>query len=371
MIETTITSSPGIDTNTIVESTRDSGVEIKRIETQWARVVTPGYTLTAAVYQIASRVTIESDWEPFYYVDGASGATVRVLSTKLNSRRTRTELLIGTPCAVGYGSAWVQGGIFLEMAARLQNAELLVEWYTWNDDCTPKSSTVERSQSYSWLDSSTGFVYADGSIRNLSAYSSPLSIPNGITKVTRDVTYWPPDPYLFLPTAGVGNLTSERWYQDTPGHEVFGVVGPGVSGSVAVIAPIGATLQPARGSATIPQVFEEIVMAEFDATDATNTTGFGGYTKVTQSPGSMQYPENAGELISVAKRRVRKDLGPTYDINHNCIPFLRPGDHVALSSHKLSLLLADVYVLKTKRSAAVLNAAMRQVTTVRRPADWI
>jgi hypothetical protein len=128
MIVTTVTSSPGINTNTIVESTTDSGVEIRRIETQWATVVTPGAVLNPATFQITSRVTTESHWAPFSYVDGSSGATVTIPSTKLNSRKTTTELLGGQAVAVGYTGGnyvWVQGGRFQQAIALLQTAEVL------------------------------------------------------------------------------------------------------------------------------------------------------------------------------------------------------------------------------------------------------
>jgi hypothetical protein len=377
-IVTTVTSSPGIDSNTVVELTTDSGVEIKRVETQWARVVTPGNVLNPATYQIVQRVTVESNWEPFYYVDGSSGATVRVLSTKLNSRKTTTELLVGTQCSMAFGFAWVQGGQFLEFQAKLQLAEVLQETYTWAADCSMASSTIERSQLYSPLALTIaggfpGYTYEDGSIRYDSSYVWHGGGIGANGDLWRDKTTWPNFPSLDLALQGVGHLDSYRYYQSAPGVETFGLITPGISAnSISAIAPI-ATPKPAptTGSATIPQVFEEIVLVEFDATDATNTTGNGGYTKVTSSPGSLQYPENADELNAIAKRRIRRAMSVEYDITHNCIPFLRPGDHVALSNHARSLLNADVYVVNTKRTAAVLNAAMRQVSRVRRSPSWI
>src|SRR5450830_628851 len=42
MIVTTVTSSPGIGRNTIVESTTDAGVEIKNVTTQWETVTRIG-----------------------------------------------------------------------------------------------------------------------------------------------------------------------------------------------------------------------------------------------------------------------------------------------------------------------------------------
>lgn len=388
-VVTTTTASPGIDTNTVVESTTDAGVEVKRITTEWAKVVTPGVSLTAAVFQITSRITIESNWEPFYFVDGVSLATERIVSTQLNSRRTTTELLMGVPCANGIGYAWTQGGRFTEPAAKLRTAEILDEVFTWNADCSPRSSLVERRQWYSPL-ALTGSTYPDGTIRSGSAFvfyagsiiSHPIDyIGSGEAAAHSlwiDLTEWPTDWFLtpwgalfrspgntILPVEAqnVGRLTSYRLFQATAGAETFGKLFPGIT--AAAINPIAQTTQPASGSATIPQVFEEVIMAETDATDAS------GYAKRTEAPALLPYPESVEELNAIATRRLRRAFSDTLDITHNAIPFLRVGDHVSITNHARSLVAADAYVTAIKRTANVLNGAMRQVTTVKIPPSWI
>lgn len=384
-IVTTTISSPGIDSNTVVESTTDSGVEIKRVETQWAKVVTPGVTLTAAVYQITSRVTIESNWEPFYFVDGATLATERIISTQLNTRRTTTEVLMGVPTSNGIGYAWTQGGRFTEYAAKLRVAEILDEIFTWNADCSPRTSLIERQQYYSPL-ALTGYTYPDGTIRYGSSYSwyagSIINYPTDYISTGEaashslwiDLTEWPTDWFLTpwgalyrapgstqlsIEAQGVGRLTSYRLIQATVGAETFVQVFGGIT--QAAITPLAAVFQPASGSATQPQIFEETILAELDVTLAS------GYPKRTESPSLLPYPENVYELLAVAWRRVIRATADTLDIPHNCIPFLRVGDHVSVTNHARSFVNADAYVSATKRSAVVLNGAMRQVSSVKIP----
>jgi hypothetical protein len=346
MIVTTVTSSPGIDANTIVESTTDSGVEIKRVTTQWAKVVAPGAVLAPAMYQIVQRVTIVTYWAPFYGID-ANGAPITLPSTALLSRTTTTELLTGTPARTGTGVVWVQGGSWKESAAQLMVAEILYEVFTWKTtDCTIASSTVYRWQLYSPL-GGTGIPYSDGSVRVNTWYQ--------FQEVWRDYTLW---------GGSFGQMTSTRWYLSSPGVETYGQVGP--SSTLSSIAPITAiTTPPATGSPLIPQISQQPIVAEYDATDAS------GYAKLTSSPGALPYPETIAELNSIAKRRIRRALSDQIDIPHRCIPFLRPGDHVTVTNHVRGLVNVDGYVSAIKRTAAVTNAAFRQVTTVMIPPRWI
>jgi hypothetical protein len=388
-VVTTITSSPGIDANTVIESTTDSGVEIKRVETTWAKVITPGETLTDAVYQITNRVTIESNWEPFYFVDGVTLATRRIISTLLNSRRTTTETLMGVPSSNGLGYEWDGGGWFTTHTASLMVAEILDEVFTWNADCSPRTSLVERQRYYSPL-ALTGYTYTDGSIRSGSTYvwypGSIIGYPDSYISSGQaathslwiDLTEWPTDWFLTswgalyqvqvatnLPVEaqGVGRLTSWRLRQASAGVETFGEL----TGwqKPAAISPMAKTTDLAPGSATQPQASEEVIVAEYDATDAS------GYPRRTESPALLMYPENVAELNAIAKRRLRRAFSDTLDIPHNAIPFLRVGDHVSVTNHARSLVNADAYVTAIKRTCNVTNGAFRQVTTVKIPPSWI
>src|ERR1017187_3578054 len=76
---TTVSTSSTIDGGgnraaTVTQITTDDGVEIERIVTQWATVSAPSVIVQPLAYQMVSRVTTTTDWEPFSYVD-ASGTT--------------------------------------------------------------------------------------------------------------------------------------------------------------------------------------------------------------------------------------------------------------------------------------------------------
>ena len=354
MIVTTVTSSPGIDANTIVESTTDSGVEIKSVVTQYETVTLLGVSTYSPAMRMTSRITIESNWEPYVGPLGTQPSTL------LNSRRTTTEKLTGTPIVSSDTShpAWTDGTHRAELGQIVQPVEIVDETFTWDEaTCTQVSGLVVTQQPYSPLHSGSGFVYDDGSERAAIGYT--------MQEVKRENTFW-----VKLGERFEQHVETSQWYAVAPASwdETYGVFNTAVS---IVESLNGFPPSPPTGSATIPQTSEEIIMAEYDATDATNTTGNGGYTKVTQSPSELPYPENVDELNSIAKRRIRRAMSIQYDITHNCIPFLRPGDHVALSNHARSLLGADAYVSAIKRSGVVLNGAMRQVTTVMIPPSWI
>jgi hypothetical protein len=125
------------------------------------------------------------------------------------------------------------------------------------------------------------------------------------------------------------------------------------------------TATPTAGSSTIPQFAQTVMLVTFDATLAS------GYTKITSSPGAIDFAENEDELLAIARRRVRRACADTIDIPHPCIPFLRCGDHVQVTNHARSLSKKDGYVTKIKRTADVTNGSMRQVTTVAIPPTWV
>lgn len=354
LIETDGVDENGNPTRLKTTITTQYGVEVGRVTEQWATVVTPGTELQTAAFQITNRVTIANSWTPFSFVD-AGGVTRQMLSTLLSARVTRTEELTGVPYAVANtdGHDWAQGGRFGDVAARLILTETITEAFTWNTDCSP-STTLRTVQRYyaplgNPADTSNVFIYSDGSYRYGSSgkytwltVETQFTNWNGRTGGRTTISKYFP----------VGKAATP-W--DAFDLEAFKVVN------------ITATLptQPTSGNSAQPQFTQQVVVAEFDATDAS------GYAKFTQAPGIVAMAESVDELNAIARRRIRRALSDTLDIPHNCIPYLRVGDHVSISNHARSLVAADAYVTGIKRTANVLNAAMRQTTTVSIPPTWI
>lgn len=354
----TLVESDGIDENgdptkLRTKITTQYGVEVERVTEQWATVITPGVDLSAAKFQITNRVTIVNTWTPFNYVD-ASGVTQQMLSTLLSARVTRTEELTGIPYAVANtdGHDWIQGGRFNTTRATLILTETITEAFTWNADCSPSTTSRTVQRYYAPLGdpaASDVFIYPDGSYR-YGATARYLW-----TTVETQFTNWNgrTDGRTTLSKYFPAGKAATPW--DAFDIEAFKVV------SMTADLPT----QPTSGNAAQPQFTQQVLVAEFDATDAS------GYAKFTQAPGIVAMAESVDELNAIARRRIRRALSDTLDIPHNCVPYLRVGDHVSVTNHARSLIDADAYVTAIKRTAAVLNGAMRQTTSVSIPPSWI
>lgn len=370
------TDGEGRPMDTITEIHTDTGVEVKRIVTMSGMVFIGG----SWVSQNLSEVTTENNWEMMTYTM-ANGCTNIRPSSQLNSRRTTTWLRMGIPCDTS-GYLWSTGGYFTEPEAgtHWHLAEIIDETYTWDAaTCTQSTSLSVVQQNYSPLFPchSGGYPYGDGSCRADSIYT--------FREVSRDSMSYGYN----LNTNMFDRLITfhSQWYSDVPGHEIYGYYATStqttqannsntaftiqttvntIFGDSTASAQTLAAVPPANtGSSTTANFQQQTIVEDYDA------TGASGYTRISSSPGAIDYAENVADLKSIAKRRIRRALCDQIDIPHNLVPFLRPGDHVAITNHARSLINADAYITAIKRTADVTNGAMRQVTTVMIPPDWI
>jgi hypothetical protein len=371
----------GGQTLVVTEITTNLGVEIRRVVTSWDTVPTPGVTATGPSFQIVSRVNTSQVWAPFTYED-ADGTPHTRPSTMLTERHVTTELLTGIPAAVS-GYTWVQGGSYSQPYAQLLQVQTQDYRYTWGDCFLTFSDSVTMGY-YSPLnsvDNSYGgpWTYSDGSKR---------LHPNYIwLTIFTDRSDWT-DLSADAQPRVEQKLSISKWYLTSPGVESFGpysvttkTYSAGSNNSYAIAESTvdsdgqssGSTLTGSTGSmpgiptgsSTVPQFSQTVVMEDFDATAAS------GYTKRTESPGTMDYAESVTDLIQIALRRIRRECAVELAVSHNAVPFLRVGDHVQITNHARSLVSADAYVWAISRTAAPLNGAMRQTTTLRIPPDWI
>jgi hypothetical protein len=327
-----------LDSSTVTEITTDSGVEIKRVVSQYATVVTPGFSLLAASYQLVNRVTTESDWTPFVYVD-ANGVSREIPSSQLVKRVTTTETLGGVPECTSGGVPWVQGGswsqdwaVFL-MTGRVTET-LVYDTSVGGDPCFGVQDTIVTESYYSPLDA-FGIAYPDGSTRHDGYY---------IWQETERLdTRWNNN-------SDVNVIGTSAW----SGSPTESYVTKYTTGTAA--APVG--------SSTTPQYSQQVIIAETDATAAS------GYVKNTSSA-TIDFAESVDELNQIAKRRIRRALSDQIAIPHKCVPFLRVGDHVSVTMHARGLVNVDAYVYSIERTCDVTNGAFEQVTTVNIPPSWI
>ncbi len=327
-----------LDSSTVTEITTDSGVEIKRVVSQYATVVTPGFSLLAASYQLVNRVTTESDWTPFVYVD-ANGVSREIPSSQLVKRVTTTETLGGVPECTSGGVPWVQGGswsqdwaVFL-MTGRVTET-LVYDTSVGGDPCFGVQDTIVTESYYSPLDA-FGIAYPDGSTRHNSYYIWQ--------ETARLDTRWNNN-------SDVNVIGTSAW----SGSPTESYVTKNTTGTAA--APVG--------SSTTPQYSQQVIIAETDATAAS------GYVKNTSSA-TIDFAESVDELNQIAKRRIRRALSDQIAIPHKCVPFLRVGDHVSVTMHARGLVNVDAYVYSIERTCDVTNGAFEQVTTVNIPPSWI
>jgi len=353
--QTTVTEAPTFTeagaplSNTITTVTTFHGVETKRVVEEWALIVRGGITVLAEEYALTSRVTTNTRWGDFLYL-GANGSSIQRPSTLLLTRTTLTETLMGTPHSTG-GYAWTDGGSYNETYALLQNDSYVDEAYSWAvGSCFPGAGRITISRLYSPLDVG-GSAYPDGTERASSIYQ--------FIEVSEDLITWGTATiYPYGPLLGVER---KEWFANTAGDEIYGVHTRATQSSSLV----GGVLTPATGSESVPAFVQRIITVNVDATDKS------GYARRTEAPAALDYAENVDELEAIGRRRIRRDLSDTLAIPHNCIPYLRVGDHVSVTNRARNLVLKDAYVYSIKRTANVLNGGMRQVTTVKIPPDWI
>jgi hypothetical protein len=355
--ETTVTDVPVVDgdgnplSNTITTVTVQEGTEIRRVTERWELIITPGYQVVPALYQIVERVTVETTWTPFAYVDPNGFARTRP-STLMASRKTTTEVLGGVLTRSSNGFTWTNGGQYLGAYASLTLSTIVDETFEWDSATCFQTSAVIVTQGYYDPLSVGGFAYNDGTERLNGTYT--------FMEISRDTTAWRTSSIYPYPVEL--SVSRREWWAQTPGDETYT---DHTTSTTASVLGVGSVTTPPSGSADIPSFQQRVIMAEVDATDAS------GYAKRTESPGALDYAESIADLETIAKRRIRRDCSDTLAIPHNCIPFLRVGDHVAVTNHARNLVLADAYVYSISRTANVTNGGMRQVTTVKIPPDWI
>jgi hypothetical protein len=381
-IVTTTTAEAGVNGNggqtlVITEITTNLGVETMRVVTSWDTVITPGVAATDPSFQIVSRVRTQQVWAPFDYED-AYGTPHTRPSTMLTAKHVTIEALTGIPNSMGSGYTWVQGGNYTTPYAQLIQVQTEDSLYTWGDCFLEVADTVTMGY-YSPLTAGTGFTYSDGSVRNNATFI-------WLTIFT-DKSEWT-DLSADAKPRVEQKLKLQKWYPTSPATETFGLYSittktfaAGSNNSYAIAESTvgvdgqtsGSSVTPATGSMpgvpagsdTVPQFSQTVVMEDFDATAAS------GYAKRTESPGTFDYAESVADLVQIALRRIRRECAVELVISHNAIPFLRVGDHVQITNHARSLISADAYVWAISRTAAPLNGAMRQTTTVHIPPDWI
>jgi hypothetical protein len=331
------TDSAGHYSAIVTEITTDSGVEIKRVVTQYATVQAPGVDPSPPFgYYIVSRVTTESTYASVEGI-GADGVAVMVPSTQLMERITTTESLSGVPVDSAGAYTWVQGGNWDAAVARLLQTQQVIETFTYGD-CFQTSSLAVTYGYYSPTVVAATYPYPDGTNRANGSYQW--------LEVGRVDTQWAPSG-----TGSVCFISTSAW------------VGSPAEVYIASSTSTDASTPPA-GSATTPQYSQQVMMTDFDATTAS------GYVKNTSSA-TIDFAENIDELNSIARRRIRRACSDQIAIPHKCVPFLRVGDHVSVTMHARSLVNVDAYVYSIERTCDVTNGAMEQVTTVNIPPSWI
>jgi hypothetical protein len=328
-----------LDSSTVTEITTDSGVEIKRVVSQYATVAWPGFSIVPDSYQLVSRVTTERTFAPYTYSPPNGGLPIQIPSTQLLKLVTTTETLSGVPECTSGGVPWVQGGSWSQDWAVFLMTGRVTETFAYDtseggDPCFCVQDTVVTESYYSPLDA-FGIAYPDGSIRHNGYYMWQ--------ETARLDTRWNnnSDVNVIGTSAWSGSPTESYVTKYTTG---------------TAVAPVG--------SSTTPQFSQQVMVAEFDATDAS------GYSKLTGTE-TIDFAENIDELDSIARRRIRRACSDQLAIPHNAIPYLREGDHVLVTNHARSLVNVDAYVYSIERTDEVTNAAQRQVTTVNIPPSWI
>jgi hypothetical protein len=354
--QTTVTEAPTFTdagaplSNTITKVTTFHGVEVERIVEDWALIVPGGITVRPEAYLLLRRVTTNTRWGDFLYL-GANGSSIQRPSTLLLTRVMLTEALRGTPAATASGYTWTDGGKYAEAYPVFQQESYIDEAYSWAvGSCYPGSGRITISGWYAPLEAG-GNAYPDGTERQSAIYQ--------FMEISEDIIGW--STATIYPYGPLLSVERKEWFDNAAGDEIYGIHTRTTQSSPLV----GNVLTPSTGSESVPAFVQRVIKAEVDATDAS------GYARRTESPTALDYAENVDELEAIGRRRIRRDLSDTLAIPHNCIPYLRVGDHVAVTNRARNLVLKDAYVYSIKRTANVLNGGMRQVTTVKIPPGWI
>lgn len=341
----TVSISSGVDDGghafaTWTDITTDCGVEISRIVTQFQDMDAPGI-VPAPGYYIVNRVTTDSTYAPFSYVDAGSVSQTRP-STMLTARYTKVESLSGIQSSDNTYE-WASGGWWTESLARLLMTQEIFETFVYSPLCFQESALVVTYGYYSPLLDPVlgGSVYSDGSNRADTTYTY-----REISRVE--------DHFQATDTGFIHTKATAGWSKPLSLSESYNTA---YSTTDADSPPVA--------SASVPQFAQQVVTWEVDATAAS------GYSKITSSPGAYDFVESVEELDSIARRKIRRAFSDRLSIPHNAIPYLREGDHVTVTNHARSLVAADAYVESIKRTADVTNGAMRQVTAVCIPPNWI
>ena len=350
------TDSEGHESTTVTTVTTWNGVEVYRAVTQTQYYANlPGVPGTGPG-ELTTYTTVVTNYQPVEAI-GPSGLGVMVPSTQILSRITTITDPNSTPqCDVGTGFLWADGTQRVDsIAGSSVIAETISETFIYpgggaGTGCAIPEHVTVTTSGYSPLKAGTGFIYADGSERADTSFKSYetsrvdeqwLPIGTGLG--------FPPDAIA----TGYNHLVATSAFAGKP-TETY----------QATFTASDADTPPAPGSATTPQYSQQVMVAEFDATDAS------GYSKLTQTE-TIDFAESVAELNSIARRRIRRACSDQLAIPHNEIPYLKVGDHVAVTNHARSLVNVDAYVYSIERTNDTLNAAARQVTTVNIPPTWI
>lgn len=368
--------SAGRPTLVVTEVSKLMGAEVLRVVSSFATVATQGVTNGPAVFQKTEEVYTAQVWEPFLYYDAPGSAPRYRPSTQLNERHVRKYALAGVPCSTGTGYTWESGGQFTTPSAVWMNTETLDEVFSWAD-CFLLTAQKIRTAYYAPKVGSGGYAYPDGTLRSTSSYTFTYTEIETTTWTDFRNTGTPRveariylEAYGGLPETFGPSRTTTKVFQGNASNSVYGITestteADGTSTTKTTDSISGAVPGAPTGSADVPLFEQEVVLVDFDATAAS------GFTKRTESPGAIDFTESTEELRMIAVRRIRRACSVDYPVTHNAIPFLRVGDHVALTNRSRSLSKKSAYVAAIQRTAAPLNGAMRQVTTLRVPPDWI